>query len=287
MNRDFPDSWQGPGSSISAIPADEQGPGDRRELKMIRFRARRTEALRRLISRGGLVALLVGALVLAGIGVANAQIPAQDGTISSCYTKSTGGIRIVDAASTNCKSGETSLTWNQQGNTGPQGPVGPQGATGPAGPQGATGAIGPQGAQGPTGPQGPQGPAGNGTVHLYHNYTAVQGIGTAPATVASVQVPAGTYLLSLTGWTSNLFDDSGTICELDNGGIKLTQESVDVFSAGLNTDRVSGAALSLSDTVILTGPDTLSARCFTTDQTANHAQVSAVNLSALALDALN
>ncbi len=254
---------------------------------MIRFRARRTEALRRLISRGGLVALLVGALVAVGVGVANAQIPAQDGTISACYTKSTGGIRIIDGASTTCKSGETSLTWNQQGNTGPQGPVGPQGATGPAGPQGATGAIGPQGTQGPAGPQGPQGPAGNGTVHLYQNYTASQGIGSALATVASLQVPAGTYLLSLTGSTQNLGDDSATYCELDQGGNKLTGESVDVFGFTAFSDRRSGAALSLSYPVILASPDTLSVRCDTSDQTPNHATVSSVNLSALALDALN
>lgn len=46
--------------------------------------------------------------------------------------------------------------------TGPQGPVGPQGATGPQGPTGSkgdTGAQGPQGEQGERGPQGPKGDA--------------------------------------------------------------------------------------------------------------------------------
>jgi hypothetical protein len=53
-----------------------------------------------------------------------------------------------------------------QGNTGPQGPAGPQGVpgatgnTGPAGPQGIQGNPGPQGIQGPGGPQGPIGNTG-------------------------------------------------------------------------------------------------------------------------------
>jgi hypothetical protein len=124
-------------------------------------------------------------------------------------------------------------------------------------------------------------------VHLYQNYNAGQGISTTLSTVASVQVPAGTYLLTLTGWTQNTSDDSATRCELYQGGTKLNYEWIDVFSAGLNTDRESGAALSLSSPVTLASPDTLSARCLTTDQTPNHATVDSVNLSALALDALN
>lgn len=43
---------------------------------------------------------------------------------------------------------------------GPQGPVGPVGATGPQGPVGPAGAIGPQGPIGATGSQGLQGPPG-------------------------------------------------------------------------------------------------------------------------------
>jgi hypothetical protein len=259
---------------------------------MIRFRPIRSDALRRLVPRGAVVVLLAGTFVAVGFEVANAQIPAQDGTITACYTKSTGGIRLIDPASTTCKSGETTLTWNQQGNTGPQGPVGPQGATGPAGPQGAAGATGPQGPVGPAGPQGQQGPAGNGTVHLYQTYNNSQLIGTTPIAVASLQVPAGTYLLSLTGWTNDANDDSATHCELDQGGTKLTDEYVDVFSVASNitintTDRHSGAALSLSYAVNLATQDTLSARCSTSDQTPNHAYVWSAELNALALDALN
>jgi hypothetical protein len=100
--------------------------------------------------------------------VAYGQIPAPDGTIWSCYTKSTGTMRIIDSG-TSCKSGETSLQWNQKGltgATGPQGsvgPAGPAGAIGPQGPKGdpgANGATGPQGPKGDTGPAGPAGPLG-------------------------------------------------------------------------------------------------------------------------------
>jgi Collagen triple helix repeat (20 copies) len=42
------------------------------------------------------------------------------------------------------------------GAQGPQGPIGPTGATGPQGPIGATGPIGPQGIPGIQGPPGPQ-----------------------------------------------------------------------------------------------------------------------------------
>ena len=107
----------------------------------------------------GIVALLAVAAVAYG------QIPAPDGTIWGCYTKSTGTIRVIDSG-TSCKQGETSLQWNQKGPagaTGPQGNAGPAGATGPQGPKGdpgATGASGPQGPKGDVGPAGATGPQG-------------------------------------------------------------------------------------------------------------------------------
>ena len=56
------------------------------------------------------------------------------------------------------------------GQTGPQGPAGPQGATGPTGPQGPTGptgATGPKGDTGATGPQGPTGATGPAPAHQW------------------------------------------------------------------------------------------------------------------------
>jgi hypothetical protein len=84
--------------------------------------------------------------ISAGIGFAT--IPDTGGTIHGCYTKSTGTIRVIDDSVTNCKSGETQLTWNVTGPRGAQGPAGPQGPAGLQGPAGATGATGPAGPAG-------------------------------------------------------------------------------------------------------------------------------------------
>jgi hypothetical protein len=95
---------------------------------------------------------LASALVLAvGSSVALGAIPGAGGVISSCYAKTGGDLRVIDAATSTCKSNESALSWNQQGIPGPQGVPGP---VGPAGPQGPTG---PAGAQGPAGPAGVSG----------------------------------------------------------------------------------------------------------------------------------
>src|SRR5689334_12780667 len=98
------------------------------------MRAHRGGQVRRLGTKlwlfaAGIVVLLTVAAAAYG------QIPAPDGAIWTCYTKSTGSIRIVDSG-TSCKQGETSLQWNQRG---PAGATGPQGNAGPVGPAGATG----------------------------------------------------------------------------------------------------------------------------------------------------
>ena len=117
----------------------------------------------------GLAALLVGG------GAALATIPGSGGVISGCYPKSGGPLRVIDASSATCASGELPLNWNQTGPQGPKGAQGPQGLQGPkgdtgaAGPPGPTGPAGqpgpkgdpgPQGSKGDTGPAGPQGPPG-------------------------------------------------------------------------------------------------------------------------------
>ena len=86
---------------------------------------------------------LVGAVVAASMaGTAYATIPGGDGAIHSCYTKSGGTLRVIDASVTKCKSTETSLNWSQQGVPGPQGDPGQPGQTGPQGEQGEPGAPG-------------------------------------------------------------------------------------------------------------------------------------------------
>jgi Collagen triple helix repeat (20 copies). len=93
-------------------------------------------------------------LALAAAMIFASSVSAQ--TVNGCADKNTGSLRrIVPPAI--CKSSETSVTWNIQGPTGPQGLTGAQG---PQGVQGPTGAQGPQGVQGLTGPQGIQGEPG-------------------------------------------------------------------------------------------------------------------------------
>ena len=60
-------------------------------------------------------------VLLVVAGVAYATIPDSSGAIHGCYGRSGGSLRVIDATVTNCKTGETSLDWNVQGQQGPQG----------------------------------------------------------------------------------------------------------------------------------------------------------------------
>jgi Collagen triple helix repeat (20 copies) len=114
--------------------------------------------------------VLAGVAAAAVIGGSLAAVGSST-AITGCYATGSGNLRIVKAAEP-CRTGETRLTWDQQGAEGPAGPVGPSGPVGPPGPMGpqgltgpagadgddgAPGSPGPQGLQGPTGPQGPAG----------------------------------------------------------------------------------------------------------------------------------
>ena len=79
-------------------------------------------------------ALVVGmaaAACLAGAAISLGAIPGASGTISGCYSKSNGSLRVIDAESgASCAANkEAALSWSQQG---PQGPPGVQGPPGPA-----------------------------------------------------------------------------------------------------------------------------------------------------------
>lgn len=74
----------------------------------------------------GVIAVVVGGALLAG-GISYAAIPDSSGAIHSCYSQATGTWRPIDTETNppqKCKSGESSLTWNQAGPQGPQGPPG-------------------------------------------------------------------------------------------------------------------------------------------------------------------
>jgi type VI secretion system secreted protein Hcp len=83
---------------------------------------------------------LPAAVVLgAGTAVAIAAIPSSDGVIHACRVTTgatPGQLRVIDVEATPpqaCVAGETALTWNQQGQTGPPGPQGDPGPPGDSG----------------------------------------------------------------------------------------------------------------------------------------------------------
>jgi hypothetical protein len=71
-------------------------------------RLQRPSGLRAGIAVGTAIAL-VGFL----FGVAVASIPSSSGVISACYSTKTGALRIIDAPSKHCVSGERALSWTK------------------------------------------------------------------------------------------------------------------------------------------------------------------------------
>ncbi len=79
------------------------------------------------------VAAIASAALTASVvgGVAIAQT-ATSPVITACVAENSGNVRIVKST-TDCKANETVTTWNQQGETGPQGIPGTAGADGVSG----------------------------------------------------------------------------------------------------------------------------------------------------------
>ena len=146
---------------------------------------------RRVLTVAGTVTVLVGAGTAAGAAIAAG--PVSSGVVSACYktaAASNGSHAVVlENTGHTCPSGSTHVTWNQKGQTGPQGPVGPHGPTGPQGPAGPQGTTGPQG---PVGPQGPRGPSAGFTAST--DDVALTN-GTSDTSVVSLTLPAGSYIV--------------------------------------------------------------------------------------------
>ncbi len=172
--------------------------------------------------------------VLAGMvmtaGLAAATIPASDGVITACYSRSGGALRVIDASVTNCKPSETRLTWNQEGPQGPPGPQGPAGPAGPAGPDGPAGPQGPAGETGATGPAGPAGetgatgPAGISAAKFATNSAAIT---EAFSLIAEMALPQGSWVVLATAVvTANASD-----LELVGGACELRVNATSVIGA--------------------------------------------------------
>jgi len=193
------------------------------------------------------------------------------------------------------------------GAQGPAGPAGPAGATGPAGPIGPPGPIGltgatgsqgpagPAGDVGPAGPAGPQGPAGPagppGTSGVAAAFTAQVGLPQTAAVniaaffsqVASLALPAGSYVVTAKVVLNNTSGDAGGVtCVFTQSG------------TGSLLDRADGslAAGNASDTLVLhtavlvtgAGDEHVRVSCqrsITGTATASYQQMTAIQLGSI------
>jgi hypothetical protein len=138
---------------------------------------------RSLRGRAAVVVVVVVAVAAAG-GIAYASIPDTQGVIHACYSTNgataTNGtqLSIIDPARASCTKNQQSIAWSQ---------------TGPPGQDGADGQDGQDGQDGAKGDKGDPGPS-----DAFTNYgDGVHAIGDGlTQTVASVTVPAGSYILT-------------------------------------------------------------------------------------------
>ena len=182
-----------------------------------------------------------------------------------------GGIRI-DGSGSGLTFADGSSVYNRAELIGPQGPQGPIGPQGPAGPQGPTGPVGPSG---PTGPQGPAGPSG--VSHAWIDKAGFVAIGPTDTMVASLTVPAGTYLIF--GKTTLINGDSNPgvgVCKLSSGD--QTTVAVDAVANAVDEESVS-----VQDSATYSTSSTITMTC----NIANTGDAQNAVLTAIAVDQLN
>jgi hypothetical protein len=162
--------------------------------------------------------------------------------------------------------------------------IGPQGPLGPQGPQGPTGATG---SQGPTGPTGPAG--ANGVGHAYTDtgsYSTNFNVGVLSEfgvqlnnsfpTVASVTVPAGSYLVFGKSVVQNLdSSDQTVICKLSTGDQSDVRLPDGVTGTGIETMSVQDTALNVPDGTAIT------MTCATYNGVATNPKLTAIALNAV------
>jgi Collagen triple helix repeat (20 copies) len=218
--------------------------------------------------RALLAAVAVGGALVVG-GVAYASIPDSSGVIHSCVANGTvknapkGSLRLIDTPSESCGAGEQALNFNQTGPRGPIGPVGPTGPTGPQGPSGNNGATGPQGPAGNTGPQGATGAAGPATLATYHarGFVVNTGVPRRTATLASIDLPAGSFALTATIWLENDDDDDQAYtCDLTGGTVTEGNSSLAYTLSGIGDDGDT-TTIPLAARVVLASPGTVTVEC--------------------------
>ena len=185
-----------------------------------------------------LITAVVAVIAIAAASTAFAAIPDAGGLIHSCFKKSApnqGTLRLIDTAKSEaCGNNETSLNWNQQG---PQGPQGLKGDTGPQGQQGA---------------QGPAGPATLPTAYITRVGNTALPNSDVQLTIASLNLPAGNYLVSVTAAVDKTVGASRleAECSLWKSNVKLNTTLVldddgDALEASLAMSEAVGSGAGL------------------------------------------
>lgn len=144
--------------------------------------------------------IAIGAVIGGSVagGIAYATTPDAAGVIHTCYSKLGGSLRVLNSG--RCNALETALDWNQAG------PPGPAGAPGPAGRDGTDGAPGAPGAPGTPGAPGPKGDPGGLTDSYAQAGSTPVDLGADRVTIASKAVPAGNYVVLVSGEALANFD---------------------------------------------------------------------------------
>jgi len=185
----------------------------------------------RILRKAQWIAAL-GVVAAVAAGVSYAAIPSLNGTISACVDAK-GGLKVIDVDNgAACGANTTPLTWNQrglQGLTGPQGPKGDPGVQGPKGDPGVLGVQGPQGTPGPSDAYQKRG-ADLGLAGLWY-----------PSVVASLDLPAGKYVLSAKAWVHNPQPRVTHKCVLAAGNDQDEQMlQTGVYDNAVLTDNLEG-----------------------------------------------
>jgi hypothetical protein len=175
------------------------------------------------------------ALALVTGSAAYAAIPDGGGVIHGCYKSNApaqGSLRVIDTAkNASCAANENAVTWNQQG---------PKGDPGTPGAPGAKGEKGEKGDKGDPGTPGAPGASGLPTMYVKRiPQTDIPGgkYGDPPSTIAQLSLPAGKYVVNVTGTVSNGADNVDADCKLFQGNTALnhaefysTDDQSEVFS---------------------------------------------------------
>jgi hypothetical protein len=213
-------------------------------------------ATSRLIGLAVATAVLAGGIVVAAQAASSAPPAQRIGDFFMCANNGTRALQLA-WSTTICPPGTLKFVVPQShGNGGTTGATGAAGATGATGLQGATGAPGQAGALGATGATGPAGPS-----DLYIDSAASANLTDGvPGTVDTLSVPAGSYLLTFTGYGTGATGNGILSCQVTRSNAGTAVTWVQPVQVALIT-ATTLPSLSLSGALVTTGSQTITTRC--------------------------